>query len=279
MGVWRYTARTFGRELALIVAAILFFIPIYFLVTLSLKSQGDIFADPNSFPTDPVLSNYTTAWQGPASISIARSLVNSLVISVGSVAGLILIGSLCAYTLARRPSKMSTLAYMGFLLGIIIPFQLGVVPIYVAMRNLHLVPSYLGMIILNIGLLMPLTVFLYTGFVRALPKEYEEAAQVDGAGLTRIFLRIVFPLLRPVTATVAVLTGMITWNEFFLPLVFLSGSNYQPLQVTIYSYVGEYVTQWNFVFAAVVIALAPALAFYLFAQRQLIRGFAGGVRG
>jgi hypothetical protein len=131
MGVWRYTARTFGRELALIVAAILFFIPIYFLVTLSLKSQGDIFADPNSFPTDPVLSNYTTAWQGPASISIARSLVNSLVISVGSVAGLILIGSLCAYTLARRPSKMSTLAYMGFLLGIIIPFQLGVVPIYV----------------------------------------------------------------------------------------------------------------------------------------------------
>jgi raffinose/stachyose/melibiose transport system permease protein len=147
------------------------------------------------------------------------------------------------------------------------------------MREIGLVPSYLGIIILNIGLFMPLTVFLYTGFVRVMPRDYEEAAQVDGASMLRTFVRVVFPLLRPVTATVAVLTGVLCWNEFFVPLIFLSGSDYQTLPVAVYSFVGEFVTRFNFIFAAVVIAIAPVLLFYLFAQRQLIRGFSGGIRG
>jgi raffinose/stachyose/melibiose transport system permease protein len=279
LALFRYTWRTFSRELTLILVAAIFFIPVYLLVTLSMKSTADVFTKPLSFPTHPEFSNFSRAWNGPAGISLGRALLNSTIISVGSVAGLIMIGSLCAYTLARRPSKLSTGMYIMFLIGVIVPFQLGVVPIFVAMRQLHLVPSYFGMIILNLGLLMPLTVFLYTGFVRSMPKEYEEAAQVDGAGLMRTFIRVVFPLLRPVTGTVAVLTGVITWNEFFLPLIFLSGSDYQTLPVAVYSFVGEYVTQWNFIFASVVIAITPILAFYLFAQRQLIRGFAGGIRG
>lgn len=275
----RYTLRTFARELSLIVCALIFVIPLYFLLVVSLKSGTDLAGAPGSFPSDPVLSSYATAWEGTSTVGFGRALVNSLIITAGTVVGLIAIGGLCAYTLARRPSRLSTALYLAFLLGIILPFQLGVVPIYVVMRNLHLVPSYGGMILLNIGLLMPLAVFLYTGFVRALPAEYEEAAQVDGAGVTRIFLRVVFPLLRPITGTVAVLTGILTWNEFFLPLVFLSGSDYQPLSVTIYSFVGEFVTQWNVVFAAVIIALLPGIAFYLIAQRQLVRGMAGGIRG
>jgi raffinose/stachyose/melibiose transport system permease protein len=279
MGLFRYTTKTFSRELALILAALLFFIPVYLLVTLSVKSTADVFTKPLTPPTHPIFSNFETAWHGAANVSIGRSLLNSAIITVGTVICLIVIGSLCAYTLARRPSKMSSATYFAFLLGIIVPFQLGVVPIFVAMRHLSLIPSYYGMIILNTGLLMPLTVFLYTGFVRTLPREYEEAAQVDGAGLVRTYVRVVFPLLRPITGTVAVLTGVITWNEFFLALIFLSGSSYQPLPVSIYQFVGEYVTRWNYIFAAVVIAVIPVLAFYLFAQKQLIRGFSGGIRG
>jgi raffinose/stachyose/melibiose transport system permease protein len=279
MGLFRYSRKTLGREVALILAACIFFIPVYLLVTLSLKSRADVFLKPLGPPLHPVFSNFQVAWRGPGSISIGRALVNSTIISTGTVIGLIIIGSLCAYPLARRQAKVSTFTYFGFLFGIIVPFQLGVVPIFVGMRRLHLIPSYYGMILLNIGLLMPLTVFLYTGFVRSLPKEYEEAAQVDGAGLFRTYIRVVFPLLRPVTGTVAVLTGVISWNEFFLPLIFLSGSSYQPLPVTVYQFVGEYVTQWNFIFASVLIAIAPVLAFYLFAQKQLIRGFSGGIRG
>jgi raffinose/stachyose/melibiose transport system permease protein len=163
--------------------------------------------------------------------------------------------------------------------GIIVPFQLGVVPAFVALRAIHLTSSYVGMILVNIVVLLPLTVFLYTGFVRALPREYEEAAQVDGAGVLRTFACVVFPLLRPITATVAVLTAVITWNEFFLPLIFLSGSSDQTVPVTLYSFVGQVEGQWNYVFAAVAIALAPVLVFYLFTQRSLVRGFGGGVRG
>jgi raffinose/stachyose/melibiose transport system permease protein len=279
VGLFRYTRKTFGRELALILFALAFSFPLYLLVTLSIKSQGDIFARPMNPLVKPDFSNYEIAWDAGVSISLGRALLNTTILTVGTVIGLIALGSLCAYVLARRPSKMSTATYVSFLLGIIIPFQLGIVPLYVLMRNLDLVPSYGGMILLNIGLWMPLTVFLYTGFVRTLSPEYEEAAQVDGASLTRTFLRVVFPLLRPITGTVAVITGVNTWNEFFLPLVFLSGSDYEPIPVTLYAFVGEHLTQWNFIFAGVTLAVLPVLAFYLFAQRQLIRGFSGGIRG
>jgi raffinose/stachyose/melibiose transport system permease protein len=279
VGVHRYTWRTFSRELILIVGALVFFVPVYLGVQLSLKSTPDVFLHPLSFPSHPVVGNYQTAWRGAAGHGLGRALVNSLVITIGSVVGLVVIGSVCAYTIARRPSRLGTVLYALFLLGIIVPFQLGIVPIYVAMRSIGLVPSYFGQILLEIGLLMPFTVFLYTGFVRTLPREYEEAAQVDGAGLMRTFFRVVFPLLRPVTGTVAVLAAVVVWNDFFLPLVFLTGSKYEPLPVAVYAFVGDFLSQWNYIFAAVVVAMLPVLAFYLFAQRQLIRGFSGGIRG
>ncbi|HEX4518318.1 MAG TPA: carbohydrate ABC transporter permease [Gaiellaceae bacterium] len=280
MGLFRYTRKTFARELALLAGAVLFAVPVYILVVLSLKTPGGVAAHPLSFPTNPQFGNYSKALHFKAGgTTIIGGLINSLIITTCSIIGLIVVGSLASYTIARRPGKLSTATYIAFLLGVIIPFQLGLVPVYVAMRHLSLVPSYYGMILLNIGLLMPLTVFLYTGFVRALPVEYEEAAQVDGASLTRTYIRVVFPLLRPVTATVAILAGVITWNEFFVPLVFLSGSKYQTFTVALYSFVGDFVTQWNYIFAAVVISIVPILLFYILAQRQLIRGFSGGVRG
>jgi raffinose/stachyose/melibiose transport system permease protein len=168
---------------------------------------------------------------------------------------------------------------IAFVMGIILPFQLAVIPLYVAMRHLGLVGNYLGMILLYGGLLIPLTVFLYTGFIRALPFDYEEAARVDGAGLFRIYFRVLLPLLRPVTGTVAVLTALLVWNDFFLSLIFLAGSRHETLPVALFSFVGEYDSQWNYMFAAVAISIAPILAFYLFAQRQLIKGFAAGVKG
>jgi raffinose/stachyose/melibiose transport system permease protein len=279
MGIFRYTKRTFMREIALVLGAAVFFIPFYLLVTLSVKSYNEIYLHPLKFPTSVLTSNYSTAWNGGSGITLGHALINSVIVTVCSVVGLIALGSICAYTLARRPGKLSTIIYTLFLLGIILPFQLGIVPLFVAFKHLHLIPTYQGMILLNIGIFMPLTVFLYTGFIRSLPKEYEEAAQIDGARLFRTYVRVVFPLLRPVTGTVAVLTGIATWNEFFVPLIFLSGSKVETLPIAIYSFVGEYTSQWNVIFAAVTIAFVPIIAFYLFAQRHLIRGFSGGIRG
>jgi raffinose/stachyose/melibiose transport system permease protein len=216
------------------------------------------------------------AWENGG---LASALISSFVITACSVAALIVIGSLCAYVLARRPGRLSTALYILFLLGIIVPFQLSIIPVYVVFHQLGLIGTYLGMILLWVGIATPLTVFLYTGFVRTLPRDYEEAARMDGAGLLRTYVKVVFPLLRPVTGTVAILTGLFIWNDFFLSLIFLSGSQAQTLPVAVYSFVGEYVTQWNFVFATLIIALLPLVAFFVVAQKQMIRGFVGGIRG
>lgn len=279
MGVTRYTYRTLIREFSLILVAAIFCLPGYLLIELSLKTTTQTLTTPFTFPNHLQFSNYQVAWETGGQSGLARAFESSAIITVGTVVLLIAIGSVCAYAIARHKTRMGGLAYVMCLVALILPFQLGVIPMYVVMHHLGLVGNTLGMIILNTGLLMPLPVFLYTGFIRALPSDYEEAAQVDGAGILRTYARVVFPLMRPVTGTVAVLVGVLVWNEFYLALIFLAGSRDETLPVALYTFVGSNVTQWNLIFAAVAISIAPVLAFYLFAQRQLIRGFAGGIKG
>ena len=279
MSVFSYTRRTLARETLLIVLAAIWWIPFYILAVNSFAPSTTIGGTGLGLPAHPTLDPYGQAWQGNGNGTFGDALVNSIVISVSSVICLIVIGSVAAYVLARRGGRASGALYALFVLGIILPYQLGVVPLYAAFRKFGLVGNYAGMILLYTGLLMPFSVFLYAGFIRALPRAYEEAASVDGAGPARTFLRIVFPLLRPITATVAILTGLIVWNDFFTQLVFLGGSAYETLPVAVYSAVGAYATHWSVVFAAVVIAVIPILLVFFFAQRHLIRGFTGGTKG
>jgi raffinose/stachyose/melibiose transport system permease protein len=273
--VRRYTGWTLVREVLMILLAIVWMIPFVFLVMVAVKPDIEALQSPLSFPDELHLANFSTAWNDAA---LDRSLVNSLLITGGSVLALIAIGSICAYVIARRPGRMSTALYFMFVLAIILPFQLGLVPTYALMRDFGLVGSYLGIILLYTGIWMPFAVFLYTGFVMALPKEYEEASRVDGASSLRTFRKVVFPLLRPVTGTVAIFTGLIIWNDFFLSLIYLNGTDKTPLPVAVYTFVGAFASRWNLIFAAVIVSLLPILIFFLFAQRQLIRGFTGGIK-
>jgi raffinose/stachyose/melibiose transport system permease protein len=279
MGVARYTRATLLRELAVILVAAVYCVPFYLLVAIALQTTEQTYKSPLSFPWPPQFRNLSEAWSTGGQGGLGHAIVSSLIITVSSVVGLIVLGSLCAYTIARRPGRLGNLVYAAVVVGIILPFQLAIIPVFAAMRNLGLVGSYVGMFVLNVGLLMPLTVFMYTGFIRALPRDYEESARVDGAGIVRTYARVVFPLLRPVTATVAVLIGVIVWNEFFVALIFLSGSHHETVPVALYTFQGDYVTRWNLIFAGIVITIVPILAFYLFAQRKLIRGFTAGVTG
>jgi raffinose/stachyose/melibiose transport system permease protein len=275
----RYRRRTLLRELGLVVVALVFCSPFYVLVTIALETTPQAFKAPLSFPRPLHLNNFTDAWSSGGQEGLARGLESSVIITVASVCALIVLGSFGAYAIARRRSRLSDALYVLFVIGIILPPQLAIIPLFVAMRHLALIGNYGGMIVLNVGLLMPLTVFLYTGFIRALPRDYEEAARVDGAGVLRTYARVVFPLLGPITGTVATLIGIVIWNEFFVALVFLAGSNIQTLPVAVFSFAGSNVLRWNLIFAGVVIAIAPAIAFYLVAQRRLIRGFTSGVKG
>ncbi len=273
-----YTGRTFARELSMMAFALAWLFPFYLLVITSLKANQNVYAAPLKPPSHPTVTTYKQAWNGTALGSLGHGFVSSAVITVSSVVLLIVIGSLTAYTLARRPGRLSKGLYVLFAIGLILPVQLGVIPLFAAMRSVGLVGSYLGMILIYTGLLMPLSVFLYSGFLRTVPRDYEEAAQVDGASRLRIYARVVFPLLRPATGTVAILCGLIVWNDFFTPLIFLSGSSHATLPVVIYSLVGGLGTEWNVIFAAVAISIAPLVLFFIVAQRQLIRGYSGGIK-
>ena len=275
------------REIVLIALALAFSVPFYLLVAMSLETTAESYKTPASFPWPPHVGNFSQAWNN-AGAGLGHAFVSSLIITLSSVAGLIVLGSLCAYTLVRRAGRVSAALYVTIVIGLVLPFSIAIIPLFVAMRHLGLVGNgaidgvvgdYLGIIVLNIGLLMPATVFLYTGFIRTLPRDYEEAARVDGASQIRTFATIVFPLLLPFTVTIAVLQGIVVWNVFFLTLIFLAGSGAETLPVALYSFVGEYGTKWNLVFAGIAITILPVLAFYMYAQRHLIRGFTAGIKG
>jgi raffinose/stachyose/melibiose transport system permease protein len=279
MGLDRYTRSTLLREIALILVAAVYCLPFYLMIALSLETDEQTYRAPLSLPWPPQFGNFSEAWGAGGQGGLRPALLSSLTITVTSVVGLIVLGSLCAYTIARRPGLFGNVVFAAVVVGIILPFQLALIPLFIAMLHLGLVGNYLGIIVLNIGLLMPLTIFLYTGFIRTLPRDYEESARVDGAGILRIYARIVFPLLRPVTATVAVLIGITIWNEFFVAVIFLNGSSHETIPVALYSFAGEGATRPNLLFAGIAITIAPILIFYLFAQRHLIRGFTAGVKG
>ena len=277
--MFRYTKRTFAREVIMLLVALVMMLPFYILFNTAFKNTEEALSSSAlALPTSPTLEGFSASLATTGSRSLIVGALNSLIITVGSVVLLIIIGSLAAFVIIRRPGKISKTLLALFLLAIILPAQLGLIPVYTGLRSLGLVGTHIGMIILYTGMLMPLSVFLYTGFVRTLPRDYEEAAQIDGATPFATFRKIVFPLLGPATGTVAILTSLIIWNDFFTSLVFLSGSDAVTLPVVVYSFVGELVSKWNVIFAAVILSMIPFLVFYLFAQKKFIQGFAGGIK-
>ena len=277
--MFRYTKATAVREVVVWIAALLTLLPFYFLVITALKPQEELLTTGTSAPPSrPTVENFAEVLTGGGDSNVLLGLFHSAVITLGSIAGMVLIGSLAAYVLVRTTQRWGTVTFYLFLIAIILPTQLGLIPLYIGARTLGLTGSMWGMIVLYVGTLMPLAVFLYAGFFRNLPRDYEEAAAIDGASPGRVFFRIVLPLMAPATGTVAILTGLIVWNDFFSALIFLGGSEVQTLTVSMYYYVGSLVSAWNKIFAIVIISMIPILAFYLFAQKKFIQGFAGGIK-
>jgi raffinose/stachyose/melibiose transport system permease protein len=277
--MFRYTKATALREGIVWLAALLTLLPFYFLIATALKPADELLTTSTSAPPDrPTLANFTEVLTDGGDNNILLALVHSVVITAGSILGLVAFGSLAAYVLSRTTRRWGSITFYLFLIAILLPTQLGLVPLYIGARQVGLVGSMWGMIVLYVGTLMPLAVFLYAGFFRGLPRDYEEAAALDGASPARVFFRVVLPLMAPATGTVAILTGLIVWNDFFSALIFLGGSDNQTLPVSMYYYVGSLVSAWNKVFAIVIISMVPILAFYLFAQKKFIQGFAGGIK-
>lgn len=271
----RYTSRTFSLEALMVLIGILFFIPVYILINLSLKRPDD-----QSSPLTPVTNltfdNYINAWQ---QAQLGQALMTSTFVTVFSVILIVAISALAAYPLARVTKTWSKWLFFLFMIGLLLPFQLALIPLYTTMRDIGLLGNPVSLVLLYAGQQIPFSVFLYTGFIRAVPLDYEEAAALDGAGPIKSFISVIFPLVRPITGTVIILNVLHVWNDFLTPLLYLSGTSQQTVPVALFSFVSQYVSEWNLVFAGLVITTAPILIVYFAMQKTIIKGFASGLKG
>jgi raffinose/stachyose/melibiose transport system permease protein len=271
----RYRWRTFGLELVMVAAALFVGFPVYVLVNLAIRRPSDA-SSPIAPTTSPTLDNFAQAWERGA---LGGALANSALVAAASVVIVLAVSSLAAYPLARVTARWSRGAFLLIMLGLLLPFQLAALPLYQTMRDLGLLGTPWALVLFYSGLQVPFTVFLYVGFLRALPRDFEDAALIDGCTPLQGFRYVVFPMLKPVTVTALVLNAVFVWNDFFTPLLYLSGSGQQTMPVAIAGFVGQYVSDWTLIFAALVISIVPILVVYFALQRSIINGFAGGLRG
>jgi raffinose/stachyose/melibiose transport system permease protein len=271
----RYTGRTLVLELVMVAVALVIGFPVYVLVNLAVRATSDR-SSPITPTVSPTLDNFTEAW---AQGRLGGALINSVVVTAGSVAIVLAVSSLAAYPLARVTARWSQGVFLLIMLGLILPFQLAALPLYQTMRDLGLLGTAWSLILFYSGLQVPFTTFLYIGFLRALPRDFEDAAFIDGCTPLRAFWHVVLPMLKPITITALVLNAVAVWNDFFTPLLYLSGSAQQTMPVAIAGFVGQYITDWNLIFAALVISIVPILVVYFSLQRSIINGFTGGLRG
>jgi raffinose/stachyose/melibiose transport system permease protein len=271
----RYRWRTFALELVMLAVAAVVGFPVYVLINLAFRAPSDT-SSPLRPTTAPTLDNFSQAWEQGR---LGGALVNSMLVTVISVIVVLAVSSLAAYPLARVTARWSRGMFLLIMLGLVLPFQLAALPLYQTMRDLGLLGSVWALTLFYSGLLVPFTTFLYIGFFRALPRDFEDAALIDGCTSLEAFRFVVFPMLKPVTVTALVLNAVAVWNDFFTPLLYLSGSAQQTMPVAVAGFVGQYVSEWNLIFAALVISILPVLAVYFALQRSIINGFAGGLRG
>lgn len=271
----RYTRRTFVLEILMIGITLIWALPAYLLVNYSVRATNDQ-ANALSLPTTFTFDNYTEAWSEGA---FGSALINTLIVTTASLLLIVVFSALAAYPLARGTRTWSKAAFYFFMLGLLLPPQLALIPLYSTMLDLGLLGNIWALVIYYTGLLMPFSIFLYTNFMRTVPLAYEEAASIDGASSYQTLWKIVFPLVKPVTGTVVILNAIVIWNDFLTPLLWLSGSGEETIAVAVYSFAGQYVTRWNLIFAGLVISMAPILIAFLALQRTVIKGFATGVKG
>ncbi|MGU3472346.1 carbohydrate ABC transporter permease [Paenibacillus sp. D51F] len=272
----RYRISTFVLEIIALLVALVFLVPFYFLVSNSLKKYGDILLDSASLPSPATFDNFTRAWE---IMKFPASFANSLVITLTSIIGLTVICSMAAYRMVRRPTKYNNLLFMLFVAAMVIPFQSIMIPLVKTASWFHLTKSLPGLWVCYMGFGSSLTIFLYHGFVKSIPQEIEESATVDGCSPYGVFWRIVFPLLKPMTATIIILNSLWIWNDFLLPNLIL-GEGQRTIPLSTYSFFGQYTKQWDLALAGLVMGILPILIFFLTLQRHIISGItAGSVKG
>lgn len=272
--------RGWGRPLGyllLVLVAFVFLYPVMLMILTSFKSTPEIFRNPFGLPEEFGVSGFAAVWQRA---SFGLYLRNSLLITGCSAALLLLTAAPAAYALARYSFRLRAALFLFFLAGIMIPIRLGILPLYLLMRDLGLLDTPFSLILTYTASGMPMSVFLLSVFFRHLPRELEDAARIDGGSEQQIFWRIMLPLVRPGLATVVIVNVVPWWNDFFFPLLFLQSDTWKTIPLGMQIFFGQHLIDWSLVFSGMLLASLPLLIIYLLMSRQFIAGLtAGAVKG
>ena len=265
-------------EVILILCAAVYIYPVFLMFTNSFKSFKEVLVNVVALPTHLEFANYTHVIE---KINYGRLFFNNVAITFTGILGIVFFSSLAAYILARRNTRFTRAAYMFCIIPMLVPFQTIMITLVKVMKTLHLSGSLLGLGIQYWGFGIPMAVFIYMGFIKTIPRAIDESATIDGASAFSTYVRIIFPLLKPVTATVMVLDVMWIWNDFLLPMLMVNSSpKTKTLTLAAYTFVGQYNTQWQYAMTAMVLALLPSILFFIFMQKHIIKGVvAGAVKG
>jgi raffinose/stachyose/melibiose transport system permease protein len=269
-----------GKALTYLVIAAFSALVVYPLVAMvfgSFKTQYEFYANPWGPPASLNWNNYVYAWQ---QAEIPRFIVNSVIVSVGTVALTLALASCAAYAFSTFRFRGDRSLFLMFVLLLIVPVPVGIIPLYVIVVRLHLVDTYGALILPYTSGSLPLSIFLLRAFFQSIPQELTDAGRIDGCSHFTAFLRIVLPISKPGLATVVILTFLNSWNEFFLALIFIHNPNLMTLPLGLQAFFFQYNVEWNYLFAALTMSIVPIVVVYLVMQRQFIAGLtAGAIRG
>jgi len=260
--------------IALIIVAIIFIVPFVFIVLTASKTRLEAGLFQFSWPTEfRLLENIRKVLEfGDGRVFLA--MWNSMVITVGSITLIVIFSALVAFVMQRRNDRVASAASTILLAGLVIPPA--VVPTIFLLQELGLYKTLFGLIMVEVAFTLPFSTLIFRAFMGTIPREIDEAAIIDGASPMRLFFMVILPLLRPAIITVIVVSSVAIYNDFTNPLYFLPGAQNVTAQLTLYSFISQFSSQWNLLFADVVIITIPPLIMFIFFQRQIVSGMTSG---
>ncbi len=280
----RRPARLVAPEIVAVVLFLLFLFPFFIVVVNSAKTPFEITQNPLTLPTDwgKILQNMVTIWTS-VNVQYSSSFLSSVIITVASLLLLNVLSSQAAWVLVRTKTRLSMGIFIIFVAAMVIPFQIVMFPLLTwfreitALTGVRLLRSFTGIILAYIGFGMSQSIFLFHGFIKSIPLELEEAALIDGCRPVQTFYQIIFPILKPIHATVLVLNGIWIWNDYLLPLLILGkGNRVMTIPLAVSNFAGAYVKQWDLILTAILMAMIPIIIFFLVAQKYIIKGMVAG---
>lgn len=257
------------------VLAAVVLIPLYLAVVGGLKSSGQLAVDPLGWPDPLVWKQYGDLLSGSAG-TFWRALFNSLVVAAGTVVLTLLICVMAAFALARLPFRGRGMLNSYFMLGLLFPLAVAILPLYLQIRSVGLLDTLWGVILPQAAFGIPMTVLLLRGFFLSIPQDLEDACAIDGYGPLGFLWNMVVPLSTPILSTTAVLALVGSWNNFFLPLLVFNTESLFTLPLGIMAFQGQYASDWPLILAYLTLVMVPAIALFITAQRYIVAGLTGG---